>query len=94
MNDRELASYRAHHNRSCPPFKALAGKNWRPRDCSRCAPTMRDPFGRGVSVMHPGCGCKVIGNGTSPQPVRILFCEAHEDVTEDAISDVEETETA
>lgn len=29
------------------------------------------------SLLMPPCGCTVEGRGTTPQPVRIVFCEMH-----------------
>lgn len=31
----------------------------------------------GVSIVHPGCGCRIVGEGNSPDPVRVEPCPTH-----------------
>lgn len=35
------------------------------------------PFIKGMVHREPGCGCKIVGNGTLQFPVMIEFCKQH-----------------
>lgn len=36
----------------------------------------------GASLILPGCGCDIVGRGTSPYPLRIKFCAVHQRVAQ------------
>jgi hypothetical protein len=50
-------------------------KTWGPLDRNP------DAYLYNVSVISHGCGCEVVGNGTIPYPLTILWCATHEAAT-------------
>lgn len=72
---------RLHPGETPVEYRERIGHN--PRDPRTWGPLEDNPnaFPDSVCCTH-ACGCQVVGNGTLPYPLTILWCDAHRAVTE------------